>query len=95
MDERARLSTTISFDEYWCRGRKSCTLGARRKWFNGEFDFAWNSGGDEISSARAGRQGRLDAGAGGAGREIKLNNSDPLKDVDGEAVVDQDDCTTV
>ena len=74
------------FDHIEMKGGGDAASAARAVLQTGEFDFAWNlQVADEIlKRLEQGGKGHVDMATGGAVESIKLNNTDPLKDVDGE-----------
>src|SRR5213593_3484482 len=74
------------FDQIEMKGGGDAASAARAVLQTGEFDFAWNlQVADEILKRleQAGK-GHVDMATGGSVESIKLNNTDPWKEVDGE-----------
>jgi peptide/nickel transport system substrate-binding protein len=74
------------FDQIEMKGGGDAASAARAVLQTGEFDFAWNlQVADEIlKRLEQGGKGHVDMATGGAVESIKLNNTDPFKEVDGE-----------
>src|SRR5437870_3266145 len=74
------------FDHIEMKGGGDAASAARAVLQTGEFDFAWNlQVADEIlKRLEQGGKGHVDMATGGAVESIKLNNTDPWKEVDGE-----------
>jgi peptide/nickel transport system substrate-binding protein len=74
------------FDQFEMKGGGDAASAARAVLQTGEYDFAWNlQVADEIlKRMEQGGKGRVDMATGGSVESIKLNNTDPWKDVDGE-----------
>jgi peptide/nickel transport system substrate-binding protein len=74
------------FDQFEMKGGGDAVSAARAVLQTGEYDFAWNlQVADEIlKRMEQGGKGRVDMVTGGSVESIRLNNTDPWKDVDGE-----------
>src|SRR5436309_11186776 len=74
------------FDQIEMKGGGDAASAARAVLQTGEFDFAWNlQVADEIlKRLEQGGKGHVDMATGGSVESIKLNNTDPWKEVDGE-----------
>jgi peptide/nickel transport system substrate-binding protein len=74
------------FDQFEMKGGGDAASAARAVLQTGEFDFAWNlQVADEIlKRMEQGGKGRVDMATGGSVESIKLNNTDPWTEVDGE-----------
>src|SRR5256712_1995513 len=74
------------FDQIEMKGGGDAASAARAVLQTGEFDCAWNlQVADEIlKRLEQGGKGHVDMATGGSVESIKLNNTDPWKEVDGE-----------
>src|SRR5882672_11284225 len=74
------------FDQVEMKGGGDAVGAARAVIQTGEYDYAWNMQVEDeiLKRMEQGGKGHVDMATGGAVESIKLNNTDPLKEVDGE-----------